>query len=73
MAKEIQGRGALTQWIKNMQVNQENSIKVLKLKETHAEERAARQSDAATMLRLWTLLSNDKGLQDTTIGTRNIL
>jgi len=56
-----------------MQSKANESIKVLKLKETHAEERAARQSDAATMLRLWTLLGNDSGLKDMTIGQRNIL
>lgn len=56
-----------------MQSKANEGIKVLKLKETHAEERSARQSDAATMLRLWTLLSNDSGLKDTTIGQRNIL
>ena len=28
---------------------------------------------AKAMLRLWTLLSNDSGLKETTIGQRNIL
>jgi len=56
-----------------MQSKANEGIKVLKLKETHAEERSARQSDAATMLRLWPLLSNDTGLKDPPIGKRNIL
>ena len=67
------GGGALVQRINKMPATSENQEKVLKLKETHAEERAARQNDAATMLRLWSLLSNDSGLKDTTIGHRNIL
>ncbi|MDG1375438.1 MAG: hypothetical protein P8P56_00085 [Yoonia sp.] len=56
-----------------MPATSDNNEKILKLKETHAEERAARQNDAATMLRLWSLLCNDSGLKDTTIGHRNIL
>lgn len=49
------------------------TVKVLKLQETHAEERARNTSDAATMLRLWTLLSNDSGLRDQTVGQRKFL
>ncbi len=56
-----------------MPATSDNNEKILKLKEIHAEERAARQNDAATMLRLWSLLCNDSGLKDTTIGHRNIL
>lgn len=50
-----------------------NSVKVLKLQETHAEERARNTNEAATMLRLWTLLSNDTGLRDQTVGQRRFL
>lgn len=50
-----------------------NSVKVLKLQETHADERARKTNEAATMLRLWTLLSNDSELRDQTVGQRKYL
>jgi len=45
---------------------------VLKLRETHPDERN-RRSESATMFRLWSLLSNDASLRDTTTGPRNVL
>ena len=56
-----------------MPANAEQHVKILKLKETHAEERARNNNEAATMLRLWTLLGSDNSLRDQTIGHRNIL
>lgn len=56
-----------------MSDNAKNNIKILKLQETHAEERARNTHEAATMLRLWTLLGDDAGLRDQTIGHRKIL
>ncbi len=46
--------------------------KVLKLQETHKDE-IGRTSEAATMFRLWSLLSADQGVRDLTVGHRNII
>ena len=56
-----------------MSDNSNGAVKVLKLQETHAEERARHTSDTATMLRLWSLLGNDGGLRDQTVGQRKFL
>jgi len=73
LTKLKSGSGALAQWRMHMSANAEQNIKVLKLDETHAEERARNTNEAATMLRLWTLLGDDSGLRDQTIGQHNFL
>jgi len=55
-----------------MRKHQTRGYKVLKLQETHPEE-CNRTTEAATMFRLWSLLSADAGIRDTTIGQRNIV
>ena len=46
--------------------------KVLKLQKTHPEE-IGRASEAATMFRLWSLLSAEEGIPDLTVGHRNVI
>lgn len=55
-----------------MQYSKTNARKALKLKETHPEEQG-RTSETATMFRLWSLLSDDDGVRDLTVGHRDII
>ena len=55
-----------------MQKSKTNAQKVLKLKKTHPEEQG-RTSETATIFRLWSLLSDDDGVRDFTVGNRNII
>ena len=49
-----------------------DGIKIIKLEETHSEERG-RQNDAMTMFRLWSLITGDTSTRDQTIGHRKVL
>lgn len=46
-----------------------SEVRVLKLKETHAEE-VGRASDAQTVLRIWSLLGGGAQMRDRTICNR---
>ncbi len=54
-----------------MKMKMENGVRTLVLAETHAGERM-RDSEAATMFRLWSLLTGDEGVRDLTVGHRKI-
>lgn len=49
-----------------------DGVKIITLEETHADE-AGRNSDAATMFRLWSLITDDTSTRDLTVGERQIL
>ncbi|MCO4847032.1 MAG: hypothetical protein KC448_03560 [Yoonia sp.] len=55
-----------------MQKSKNKAQIVLKLKETHPDEQG-RTTETATMFRLWSLLSDDDGVRDMTVGPRNII
>jgi hypothetical protein len=48
-----------------------NNVPVMKLKETHADERG-RSSDTMAMFRIWSLLTGADMLRDQTVGNRTI-
>lgn len=48
-----------------------NNVPVIKLQETHSDERE-RQSDAMSMFRIWTLLTGADALRDQTINNRKL-
>lgn len=50
----------------------DTNIRVLKLQETHADAQAE-QSDAMSMFRIWTLLTNGAGTRDLTVMNRAVL
>ncbi len=50
----------------------ENGVKIITLQETHKEERH-RDSEAMTMFRLWSLITDDTSTRDLTVGARKIL
>ena len=54
-----------------MKTKMVDGIKVMTLTQTHGSERV-RGGEAATMLRLWSLLLGDAGLRDMTVGHRNL-
>ena len=55
-----------------MNSSKSRGYKVLKLQETHPEE-IGRAGEAATIFRLWSLLSADEGIRDLTVGHRNVI
>lgn len=46
-----------------------DGVKVIKLDETHPEERE-RQSDALSMFRIWSLLTGEDQMRDLTVANR---
>ncbi|WP_172623764.1 hypothetical protein [Octadecabacter sp. SW4] len=48
-----------------------DGVKYLKLEETHPEENS-RASEALGMLHLWTLITGEDALRDTTVGNRQL-
>lgn len=48
-----------------------DGVKVLKLEEAHPEE-SRRTQEAIGMLHLWTLITGEDDLRDTTVGNRQL-